>query len=303
MNAAIGAAGMLGQSASLITYGLLSLALIALWSPARWRYLPGRVPLWTGLFVLSLVCALWAGFITPLALPFLALLAGATYVFSNERAPRAYRTVTGALIVILSAGLMAHVIPGFRNYQAITDVVLSPGALPYRQYLNYDKATMGLFLLGCCVVLAHTATEWRALLRTALPWAVGMFALLAMLALALGYVRLDPKLPSVTLLWVWINLWFTCVPEEALFRGFIQRSLEGALSEVRHGQTMALIIAAVLFGLSHFARGPRFIALATIAGWGYGRVYQRTGAIEASILVHFVVNGLHFVLFTYPALK
>lgn len=291
------------RSAPLITYGLLSLALIALWSPARCRYLPGRVPLWIGLFVLSLVCALWAGFVTPLALPFIALFAGATYVFSNERAPPAYRAVAGAVIVILSGGLMAHVVPGFRNYQAITDVVLSPGALPYRQYLNYDKATMGLLILACCVVLARTAIEWRAMLRIALPWAVGMFALLATLALAMGYVRLDPKLPSVTLLWVWINLWFTCVPEEALFRGFIQRSLQCAMSEAHHGQTIALMVAAILFGLSHFAGGPRFIALATVAGWGYGRVYQRTGAIEASILVHFVVNGLHFLLFTYPALK
>ena len=294
---------MLGQSAALITYGLLSLALIALWSPACCRYLPGRVPLWTGLFVLSLSCALWAGFITPLALPFIALLAGATYVFSKGRAPPAYRALAGAVIVILSAGLMAHAIPGFHNYQAITDVVLSPGALPYHQYLNYDKATMGLLILACCVALAHSATEWRALLRSALPWAVGMFALLAALALAMGYVRLDPKLPHVTLLWAWINLWFTCVPEEALFRGFIQRGLQDALSEVRHGPTLALMTAAILFGMSHFAGGPRFIALATVAGWGYGRIYQRTGAIEASILVHFVVNGLHFVLFTYPALK
>jgi CAAX protease family protein len=296
-------AGVLGQSAPLITYGLLSLALLALWSPARVRYLPGHVPLWIGLFVLSLVCALWAGFVTPLALPFIALFAGATYVLSNERAPPAYRAVAGTMIVILSAGLMAHVIPGFHNYQAITDVVLSPGALPYRQYLNYDKATMGLLILSCCVPHALTAAEWRSLLRSALPWALVMLALLAALALAMGYLRLDPKLPPVTLLWVWINLWFTCLPEEAFFRGFIQRSLEGALSEVRHGQTIALMVAAVLFGLSHFAGGFRFIALASVAGWGYGRIYQRTGAIEASILVHFLVNGLHFVLFTYPALK
>jgi len=39
-----------------------------------------------------------------------------------------------------------------------------------------------------------------------------------------------------------------------------------------------------------------------VAGIGYGWAYRRTGRIEASILTHFSLNSLHFLLFTYPAL-
>ena len=35
---------------------------------------------------------------------------------------------------------------------------------------------------------------------------------------------------------------------------------------------------------------------------GYGAVYLRTGRIEASILVHFMLNVVHIFFFSYPAL-
>lgn len=46
-----------------------------------------------------------------------------------------------------------------------------------------------------------------------------------------------------------------------------------------------------------------YVALATVAGAGYGWAYQRAGGrIEASILTHFALNAVHFFFFTYPAL-
>ena len=43
--------------------------------------------------------------------------------------------------------------------------------------------------------------------------------------------------------------------------------------------------------------------LATVTGFAYGWIYQRNRAMESSILVHFMVNALHVVFFTYAALK
>jgi len=65
---------------------------------------------------------------------------------------------------------------------------------------------------------------------------------------------------------------------------------------------LALAIASVLFGLSHFWGGWSYVALATVAGLGYGWIYQRTQRIAASILAHFALNTTYFFLFTYPAL-
>ncbi len=44
------------------------------------------------------------------------------------------------------------------------------------------------------------------------------------------------------------------------------------------------------------------VGLATIAGLFYGYAYWKTNRLEASILVHFGLNLIHFVAFSYPAL-
>lgn len=54
---------------------------------------------------------------------------------------------------------------------------------------------------------------------------------------------------------MWTNLFFTCVSEEALFRGIIQRHLERSLNRFRNGAWLALGAAAVCFGLAHFGGG------------------------------------------------
>ncbi|MDB6126494.1 MAG: protease family (abortive protein) protein, partial [Verrucomicrobia bacterium] len=118
-----------------------------------------------------------------------------------------------------------------------------------------------------------------------------------------GYVRFDPKFPAEAWLWMWANLFLTCLAEEAICRGLVQRQLQLAWQNFPGGRALALIVAATLFGLAHSSGGPMYVALATVAGLGYGWVYQRTGRIEASILTHFSLNAVHFFFFTYPALQ
>jgi membrane protease YdiL (CAAX protease family) len=45
-----------------------------------------------------------------------------------------------------------------------------------------------------------------------------------------------------------------------------------------------------------------YVALSTIAGLFYGFAYWKTKRIEASMLVHFGTNAIHFFAFSYPAL-
>jgi membrane protease YdiL (CAAX protease family) len=123
------------------------------------------------------------------------------------------------------------------------------------------------------------------------------------LSLAAGYVRFEPKFPAETWLWLGVNLGFTCVAEEAIFRGFIQAQLARAWAQRDGGPGWALVVAAGLFGLAHAAGGPAYVALATAAGVGYGWIYRKTSRIEASILTHFALNTVHFLAFTYPALQ
>ncbi len=75
-----------------------------------------------------------------------------------------------------------------------------------------------------------------------------------------------------------------CMAEEAFFRGFIQKNLSLMMKKIRHGDYLALLIAALLFGLAHYAGGTKYVILATVAGMGYGWVYLTTKRIEGSIL-------------------
>ena len=97
------------------------------------------------------------------------------------------------------------------------------------------------------------------------------------------------------------NLLLVTLVEEALFRGYIQGGLSRRLKLLPYGQTIALLVAAVLFGLAHAAAGWKWVLLAGLAGIGYGLAY-RFGGLSAAITTHFGVNVLHFVFFTYPML-
>jgi membrane protease YdiL (CAAX protease family) len=283
------------------TYGLLTLSIVMLWTPTG-KSSPKGIGLWVIPFVLSLAMGLSAGLIHPPALLWITIFGLACYQFSTESSA-AIRALAGIAIVVLSIGLMAHVVPGFSNVKVISELVLSTDGIPYTLYLSYDRALVGLFILAFCRPLLTTKEQWMAMLKTFVPLAFALLSLVTLLATAIGYVRWEVKFPQEFLIWAWVNLFFTCVAEEAFFRGFLQKHLEASLIGVSHGPFVALAIASLLFGFAHYAGGMSYVILASIAGLGYGWAYQRTRRIEASILTHFSLNAAHFVFFTYPALR
>ena len=109
---------------------------------------------------------------------------------------------------------------------------------------------------------------------------------------ALGQVALAPKWTSFFWLWAVTNLFFTCVAEEAFFRGFLQRELGRALSGFRGGQPLAVGGSAALFGLAHWAGGWSYVLFAALAGLGYALTFRASGRIEMAILAHFSLNAV-----------
>lgn len=125
-------------------------------------------------------------------------------------------------------------------------------------------------------------------------------AFLLIPALLINYISFAPKLDPNIILWTLNNLFFVCTAEEAIFRGLIQNKLQQKFQQFTYGAQAALVIAAALFGLAHFRGGISYILLSSLAGLFYGFAYQKTQRIEAAILVHFLVNLAHILLFTYP---
>jgi membrane protease YdiL (CAAX protease family) len=215
------------------------------------------------------------------------------------------RVLCAAVVFFLGLGLGlagVHLLPGFQNLRILNNVYISSNGIPFSLYLNFDKTVVGLFILGILHQRLTTITEWRNMMKAMVPSALLVIVIVAIVSFAFKFVWFDPKLSKALPIWAMTNLLFVCVAEEGFFRGFIQKYACLTLRRIRYGNAVAIILSAVLFGLSHFMGGPRYVVLATIAGMGYGWIYWRSLRIEAAILTHFSLNLVHFLLFTYPAL-
>jgi hypothetical protein len=132
--------------------------------------------------------------------------------------------------------------------------------------------------------------------RRELPAAVGAFgvflAVAAPIGLLTGFVRPGRAAGGVPeILGAAIGIFFfTGIPEETLFRGFVQGLLERWSSR----PWAATVGAAVVFGAAHLNNGPRpdwrYALLATLAGVAYGWVYQKTRRVAPAALTHALVD-------------
>jgi uncharacterized protein len=125
--------------------------------------------------------------------------------------------------------------------------------------------------------------------------ALAIYAPIAIaLGLALGFLHFHAYLPSgwhVLVAWIF-TFFFIAVPEELFFRGWMQNLLER-----RVGRGRALLIASVLFGLSHFNKRAahfnwRYVLLAFLAGIFYGRAWRQERRVGASAITHASVDTL-----------
>jgi membrane protease YdiL (CAAX protease family) len=279
-------------------FAALTVAAVSLWSE-RSRKPPQLIHAWMMAASLSLVLAVAGGLIDHrglLAVVMLAVLAAA----SNRAHPPAWRVGANVATLGLAAGMFLHVVPGFANPRVLSDVLLSPDAVPYTKYLNFDKGMAGLILLGLYVPDRVKEDQgWRHA-RTLPPKVVALAVIVMMVAWVTGYLRWAPKLPAWWPLWMWSMVLLTALPEEAAFRGVIQSAI--AKRRGRDTDPVAIALAGVAFGLVHVAGGPIYVLVATLAGVGYGWIYAQTRSIGSAIATHAGLNALHLLLFTYPAL-
>lgn len=289
---------MLNYPGLVLCYGFLYASVVLLWFADNKR----RLPFWALSFLLAIFFGLLSRQLEWSALIVLGLLAWAARYSQARKVKAGKRLGATILLLFLSLGLMAHQMPGFNNLMVLDHVYLTSDALPFTLFLNFDKAALGILILGFGPALISNQDEIIALVKQYWQSALSIILGVLIVALSLGFVRFEPKLSVNIFIWAPTTLLFTCVAEEALFRGFIQRKLAEQLKKVKGEAYWSLILTSCLFGLAHYPGGKKYVFLATLAGLGYGWIYQRTQRIEASILTHFSLNGLHFLLFTYPAL-
>ena len=256
-----------------------------------------RAASWLLLFSL---CSAWlTGVVTLAGLASSLLMIGLAAGFQRAQTI-AMSCISGMSLFVVAVLALLHALPGFHNPMLFDGVQISAISLPYSLYLNYDKLLLAVVLLLFVVPVA------RPVSLKALSGYIGGFALLSGLCLTIalqsGLVRVELKLPEITLLWILCNLWVTCFAEEAFFRGFIQQQMQGWLKRP-YWPWLVVVISGGLFGLAHFPAGASYVLIATLLGSYYAYCYQRSQHILLPIGLHFGFNCLHFFAFSYPLLQ
>ena len=265
--------------------------------------------IWIGALVAAIVTGYYSGALHDLAALWIALLAALAIAYARVRASTtlpnrpAWQALVGLLFFIYALAMGLALLPGFNRVELVAPQVLSAGAAPYSIGVGFPKVVTGILILGLInPLLVRSWKELGPVLTRALP----VFAITAAVGMAvvvlMGYTSFAPKWTVLFLLFAPINLFFTCLSEEAFFRGFIQQELSRVGSRPALAAGAALAIGAILFGFAHFAGGLDYVLAAAVAGLGYGWAFMRTQRIEAAMAVHFGVNAVHFLLFTYPRL-
>jgi membrane protease YdiL (CAAX protease family) len=121
------------------------------------------------------------------------------------------------------------------------------------------------------------------------------YALLAIpLGLGLGFLHFHAAWPNglQACAGFIFTFFFIAIPEELFFRGWLQNLIERRL-----GRSAALLLTAVLFGLSHWNKRTtnfnwQYVVMAALAGIFYGRAWRAERRIGASALTHAMVDAV-----------
>ena len=153
-------------------------------------------------------------------------------------------------------------------------------------------------------LISSRSTLLRVLKFTAPMSIIGILIMMG-ISLHFNLVKWDPKIPVIIFIWLFDNLIFVSIPEEAFFRGFIQRELYNRFGKNAWAAFGSICVTSIFFTLLHliWVADLPFLCLVFVASVIYGSIYQVTESIEASILCHFGLNVTHFLLFSYPALQ
>ncbi|OIN83971.1 CPBP family intramembrane glutamic endopeptidase [Francisella sp. TX07-6608] len=248
----------------------------------------------------SLVFALLSGVLNLtglLVICVIGILIYLSFYFKDKKGVSLFFFIISAVILFLN---YMHFFPGFNNICIIKNAQISQDAIAFSLYLNYSSIipTYFLLLFSSEIGILESSNKLLLIIKSGIFYGLLASFILIPISYLFDFIRFDFKLTQYTLVFIFVNLIFTCLPEEIFWRGFIQSRLEKYFNSI-----IAIIITSFAFAFIHIAfAGTRFALLAFIASHIYGTAYSKTRKIEASIICHYLVNIGQFIFFTYPIL-
>jgi membrane protease YdiL (CAAX protease family) len=281
---------------SVISYSLIILAIFNLWVTTQ------KIS-WI-LFLAAISVGIVNDNMTFQGFFYIFILALELIVYYSLSYEKLGKPILGCAIALLGILLINHYLPGFGKWKAITKTSPSIASKSFTIYFNFDKMSIGFLMLSLALPLISSRSDWMKVLKTSAIYGVIGLVVLVIPALLSRYIAFDPKVPAITPIWMVQTLFFTCIPEECFFRGFIQKQAAIFLRYSKNGTWIAIFAGAVMFSLQDLrSLSWRYFVISLLTGIVYGIVYKKTDRIEAPILTHFAVNLGHMLLFTYPTVS
>lgn len=266
-------------------------------------------PLTLGIIGCLVVClaAGAVGMMSWIGLIGIAMTVAAADLATNASTQRT-KVIGHLLVGLFALALSLHYLK-ITNYRVFENLKLSEGATPFTLYANFDKGLAGFVLLVffCKRIAANTIlSDLRKIWFTALIAIAVIFSL----GVASGWIAFQAPFKPFTGEFLIINLFLVCVAEEAFFRGFLQELIykkwPSTPNSIRNALTVFFL--AMIFGLLHFNAAITLpsalisVGLVVVLSVACGQVYALTRRIEYPIFLHFTVNAIHYLFFSYPTL-
>jgi membrane protease YdiL (CAAX protease family) len=272
-----------------MTFYILALAILTVFPYCKVSLF--RQPLWLYFLLLSLLVAYVEQHINfvgiAIIILYLALYYGALKIKQSIT-----KLLLSAAFIAMALLLALHYLPGFNNLPIIISEQLSEEAITFTLYANLDKGIAGLLLtayffkkLSISKITsnyANTLIIGKHSVNNPLLLIMSTIAITLFAAFSVGLVVFNPKVPNFWFEFIAINLLFTCVAEEALFRGVLQTTLSKRLSTAQL-PILAPIVSALVFAGAHFMGGTSYVLVSAVAGFGYSYIFYKTQRLEWAI--------------------
>lgn len=164
--------------------------------------------------------------------------------------------------------------------------------------LNFEKILTALLLGAYLIRPKFSIKYWLRIFNSALTMLILVYVLLLLPLFVILNVFSDLNLGDIHLFNLFTNLFLISFTEEVLFRLIIQNWLY-QLVKIKFGAAarwLPIVAVSIIYGLFHAKFGYFIVLLTIFVGAAYGYIYQKSGKIEAAILVHFALR-LTFCLF------
>tara|TARA_A100001015_G_scaffold213198_1_gene239120 strand:- start:879 stop:1529 length:651 start_codon:yes stop_codon:yes gene_type:complete len=208
------------------------------------------------------------------------------------------------IISIIAIASMVGVLSGFNLLAIYNDLEIGSSKNLITISVNYSQASVAVFILGVLCRLNSTLEEWKNTLLISIPW------IAFTCVIYLGYIHISNlsafefKLPAIIAPWLLYNFFFVTIPQEAIFRGFIQNQITESLQN-KAAPILAIVFSSILFATIQTFFIPNFIFFVGmfIISSLYGIIFYYSGSIECAIISHFVINIIQFCFYSYPLIR